>query len=306
MHAQPSQIRAYAAGELDPKARRSIERHVHRCLLCWDHLQAASSREVSAWDPELEYSRPQLNAQTLLGASLAENRQAELNTPTRFGPWIPTVALLGVMVILGAFVGLVWSLGGSSAVAATQQDPTGSWSAKATKLSTDDLNGLRAAGWNCPVVEAAGFELASATGIRTAEKAQVDIVLKRNASEVTLTESRELPGNIFSTEKLATADSPVTKKSGNEVVDAAMSELGRRLGASAGATVDFARGTATLSMDQVKYTITSNLSKKDLESLMQRLVIGEHAHFGSFDTDSDQVGERLLRGLSKLLVLDLN
>lgn len=305
MHAQPSQIRAYVAGELDSKARRSIERHVHRCLACWDQLQGASSRTLIPWDQELEYSPPVLSAQTLLASSSSKIARDELNSQTRFGPWIPTMAFLGVLVILGLLTGLVWNLGGSSAIAAVQQDPTGRWSAKATNLSLDDLNELRLAGWNCPVVEAAGFQFASATGIRTEENSQVQIVLKRDASEVKLTETREIAGSIASTEKTVAAAAPVNSKTGHEVADAAMSELGRRLGASAGATVDFARGTATLSMDQVKYTITSNLSKKDLESLMQRLVIGEHAHFGSFDADPELIGERLMRGLSRLLVLDL-
>lgn len=307
MHAQPAQIRAYVAGELDSKARRRIERHVHRCLACWDQLQGASSRTLIPWDQELEYSRPELSAQTLLASSSAKNARDELNSQTRFGPWIPTMTFLGVLVILGMLTGLAWNLGGSSAVAAVQQDPTGGWSAKATSLSPDDLNELRLAGWNCPVVEAAGFHFASATGIRTEENSRVQIVLKRDTSEVKLTETREFAGSIVNTEKsvAAAAAASVNPKTGHEVVDAAMSELGRRLGANAGATVDFTRGTATLSMDQVKYTISSNLSKKDLESLMQRLVIGEHAHFGSFDADSDLIGERLLRGLSRLLVLDL-
>ena len=305
MHAQRSQIRAYVAGELDPKARRSIERHVHRCLACWDQLQGASSRTLTLWDHELEYPRPELSAQTLLTSSPSKSSRDELNSQTRFGPWIPTMTFLGVLVVLGMLTGLAWNLGGSSAIAAVQQDPTGGWSAKATNLTPEDLNDLRLAGWNCPVVEAAGFHFASATGIRTKANSQVQIVLSRNDSEVKLTETREIAGSILNTEKSVAAAAPVNSKSGHEVVDAAMSELGRRLGASAGATVDFARGTATLSMDQVKYTITSNLSKKDLESLMQRLVIGEHAHFGSFDADPDLIGERLLRGFSRLLVLDL-
>lgn len=305
MHAQPSQIRAYVAGELDPKARRSIERHVQRCLACWDQLQGASSRTLTPWDHELEYPRPELSAQTLLTSSPSKSSRDELNSQTRFGPWIPTMTFLGVLVVLGMLTGLAWNLGGSSAIAAVQQDPTGGWSAKATNLTPEDLNELRLAGWNCPVVEAAGFHFASATGIRTKENSQVQIVLSRSDSEVKLTETREIAGSILNTEKSVAAAAPANSKSGHEVVDAAMSELGRRLGASAGATVDFARGTATLSMDQVKYTITSNLSKKDLESLMQRLVIGEHAHFGSFDADPDLIGERLLRGFSRLLVLDL-
>lgn len=305
MHAQPSQIRAYVAGELDSKARRSIERHVHRCLACWDQLQSAGSRSLIPWDQEVEYSGPELSAQTLLTSSSSRIARDELNSQTRFGPWIPTMTFLGVLVILGMLTGLAWNLGGSSAIAAAQQDPTSGWSAKATNLSPDDLSELRMAGWNCPVVEAAGFHFASATGVRTEENSQVQIVLKRNASQVKLTETREFAGSIGSTEKLAAAKAPMSSKSGNEVVDTALSELGRRLGATAGATVDFARGTATLNMDQVKYTISSNLSKKDLESLMQRLVIGEHAHFGSFDADPELIGERLLRGLSRLLVLDL-
>lgn len=305
MHAQPSQIRAYVAGELDSKTRRGIERHVHRCLACWDQLQSASPRPLIPWDQEPEYSRPALSAQTLLTASASKSSRDELKSQTRFGPWIPTMTFLGVLVILGMLTGLAWNLGGSSAIAAAQQDPTGGWSAQATSLSPDDLTELRLAGWNCPVVEAAGFHFASATGIRTEENSQVQIVLKRNASEVKLTETREFAGSLMNIEKPAANKASVSSKTGHEVVDAAMSELGRRLGATAGATVDFARGTATLNMDQVKYTITSNLSKKDLESLMQRLVIGEHAHFGSFDADPDLIGERLLRGLSRLLVLDL-
>ena len=85
-----------------------------------------------------------------------------------------------------------------------------------------------------------------------------------------------------------------------------MTELGRRLGAKAAAAVSFGKGKATLSMDDVDYTITSNLAKKDVERLLQRLVVGEHTRSVGLDASPEELGERLMRGLSRLMVLDFD
>lgn len=315
MHANPSQIQAYIAGGLDPKARRGVERHVHRCLACWEHLQAATPRTAPQWVQNQDYTQGQfsaqvpLRAQTLLSASVPHTAYAEPSDQSRFRPWIPAVAVLGILAILGTLVGLAWTLGGPSSAATAQKDPTGSWSAEATGLDADDLEELRSAGWSCPVIEIGGFQLASATGTRSKGSAEVHIVLKHDDKEVRVTEVRALAGNTLATGVLAAPAAPAApaaKTQGSEVTDGALADLGRRLGAKAGATVDVGKGTATLSMDGVNYSIASNLSKKDTEALLQRLVIGEHTHFSGFDSDPDQLGERFMRGLSRLMVLDFS
>lgn len=306
MHAKPSAIRAYVAGELDPKARRSIERHVHRCLACWDDLQTATPRTTPQWVQGANYSPAPLNAQTLLGSSVREDSLAETPRRSRFVPWIPALAVLGILVIVGSLASVAWSLGSAVAAPLVQTDPTGAWSSKATDLDADDLDDLRAAGWSCPVVEVAGFQLASATGTRHNGKAKVHIVLKNKSKELSVTEARDLSGSTLGTAMLAAPADPVAKAQGGEVSDSVLAELGKRLGAKAGATVDFRHGSATLKMDDVDYSIASNLSKKDMESLLQRLVIAEHTHLSGFDADPDKIGERLMRGLSRLMVLDFN
>ena len=143
-------------------------------------------------------------------------------------------------------------------------------------MGEDELEDLREAGWTCPVVESAGYHLASATGTRSGGNAAVHIVMKNGKHELNVTEVRKLAGGPLATGSLAAPEQVAAKQSAAESTEGPLTELGRRLGAKAAAAVSFGKGKATLSMDDVDYTITSNLAKKDVERLLQRLVVGEH------------------------------
>ncbi|MGL3805050.1 hypothetical protein ACSYDW_03045 [Paeniglutamicibacter sp. R2-26] len=225
---------------------------------------------------------------------------------TRFRPWLPAVALVGILAVLGVVVGLSWSLGAPGVATAEQHDPTGAWNATATSLDEDDLGELRAAGWTCPVIESAGYHLASASGTRSDGSASVHLVMKNGKHEVGVTEVRRLAGGPLATGSLAAPQQVAAPQQAAEATEGSLTELGRRLGAKAAASASFGKGTATLSMDGVDYSITSNLAKKDVELLLQRLVVGEHTGASVGYESPEELGERLMRGLSKLMVLDFD
>ena len=306
MHSQQEWIRAYLAGELEAKKRRSIERHVHRCLRCWEALQSATPRTAPQWTNQSEIPRLPLTAQTLLSSSGAGWDSGAQRRTSRFRPWVPAVALLGILAMVGALMSLSWSLGAPGVASAGQHDPTGSWSATATRLDEDELDELREAGWTCPVVESAGYHLASATGTRSDGNAAVHIVMKNGKHELSVTEVRKLAGGPLATGSLAAPQQVAAKQLAAESTEGPLTELGRRLGAKAAASVSFGKGKATLSMDGVDYAITSNLAKKDVERLLQRLVVGEHTRSSGLDDSPEELGERLMRGLSRLMVLDFD
>ncbi|MBP2386755.1 hypothetical protein [Paeniglutamicibacter kerguelensis] len=208
--------------------------------------------------------------------------------------------------MVGALMGLSWSLGAPGVASAAQHDPTGSWNATATHLGEGELDELREAGWTCPVVDSGGFHLASATGTRSGGNAAVHLVMKNGKHELGVTEVRKLAGGPLATGILAAPEHAAANAASAAATEGPLTELGRRLGAKAAAAVSFGKGKATLSMDDVDYTITSNLAKKDVEGLLQRLVVGEHTQSVGLDASPEELGERLMRGLSRLMVLDFD
>lgn len=306
MHARPEGIHAYLAGELDEKERRSLERHVHRCLRCWEAVQTATPRTDPQWNSPAEFLQVPLNAHTLLSSAGPGRDSGGQVSSSRFQPWIPALALLVILAMLGALMSLLWALGAPGIAATAQHDPTRTWSAVATDLKQGDLDELRASGFTCPVIETAGFRLASATGTRSGGNVAVHIVLRNGPQEVGVTEVRQLAGGALATGTFAAPHQAAAKSLGADVPDGPLSELGRRLGAKTATAVSFGKGTATLSMDHVDYLITSNLSKEEVKQLLQGLVIGEHTRSAGPATASEELGERILRGLSRLMVLDFD
>ncbi|GAA5228130.1 zf-HC2 domain-containing protein [Paeniglutamicibacter antarcticus] len=300
MHQQERWLGDYADGLLRGRRRKSLEKHLGYCDSCSAALGSDQGMGRGAAFSGRNFEP--LNAQTLLGAhySLPQDRGAG----TRRGIGVvPMIVFLLVFALVASIAAMSWILGAPAANAAPEHDPAESWGSTARSLDAGALSELRQAGWTCPVIEAAGFTLASASGQLKKGEATVTMVLSDSDTDshrtVELAETRALPGaKDVGLRKTASAGATTDPTSGM------LTELGHRLGAKAAAAVTYADGTATLNMEDVKYKVSTNLSKADVEQILQRLVVGEHTHIVSFDQGSENIPQRMLRGFSRLMVLD--
>ncbi|WP_411733741.1 zf-HC2 domain-containing protein [Paeniglutamicibacter sp.] len=287
----------YVDGQLDSRRAGALERHLQHCAACSATLESKprGSRPV-ANSP----GRPPvpLNAQTLLGAHYSLPREHGAGR-SRANGFVPMAVLLLVFVLVGTIAAMSWFLGATAALGAPERDPAESWNASALNLDAEAINHLRLSGWTCPVIEAAGFTLSSATGVLEDGEATVKLVLSDEEHIVELSETRALAGAQGAPLQKSTAASASTDPSSGM-----LTELGRRLGAKAAAAVTYAEGTATLNMEGVRYEVSSDLSKADVERVLQRLVVGEHTRIVALDPSTEKFSQRLLRGFSRLMVLD--
>lgn len=288
----------YAAGRLRGRRARAIARHVGHCAECSSALarrmSETSSEQLVAPAPPV-----QLSAQTLLGTRYSlppENESSRRHSIAI----VPITVLAMVFALVAAMAATSWVLGAPAAHGAPEQDPAASWSAEAQSLDAEAITRLRQDGWTCPVIEAAGFSLASASGVLKRGEATATLVLSDGKHRIELAETRMVSGAPTpAMHKSVAAETSTDPSSGM------LTELGHRLGAKAAAAVSYGDGTATLNLEEVKYEITTDLSKSDVEGILQRLVVSEHTRVGSMDQQStENVSQRLLRGFSRLMVLD--
>ncbi|QXQ09172.1 zf-HC2 domain-containing protein [Paeniglutamicibacter sp. Y32M11] len=295
MHRYVAWMGEYVDGRLGRLRTRSLERHVLRCEPCGKELEVTRNRSMNG---SRNSEQPPLSAQTLLGTHYAmpvENGSDK----SRYHAIVPTTVLLLTFALLGTIAGLSWLLGAPAARLAPTSDPAESWSVSERSLDTQSLSALRQAGWTCPVIDATGFGLTSATGALKNGQATVTLLLGDGQDTVEISEIRsvtEQPKTVIPTAKAAKASLDPTS--------GMLTELGHRLGGKAGAAVTYDDGTATLQLEDVKYRITTSLTKADMEKILQRLVVGEHTRVMSLDSSSEDYSQRLLRGFSRLMVLD--
>lgn len=297
MHRYERWMGEYVGGRLNGRRAKALEKHVPGCAACSTALNSWQRGPVFASNSPGSPAVP-LNAQTLLGAhyALPNERGAR---GSRTNGFVPMVVLLLVFALVGSIAAMSWVLGAQAAQGASKGDPAESWNASARALDTDTITQLRQAGWTCPVIEAAGFTLTSASGVLEGGEATVTLVLSDEEHTVELAETRTLSSAVK-----APLQSTKAASASTDPTSGMLTELGRRLGAKAAAAVTYAGGTATLNMEDVRYEVSSDMSKADVEQVLQRLVVGEHTRIVSLDPSTEKLSQRLLRGFSRLMVLD--
>lgn len=233
MHRYERWMREYVDGRLNGPRARALEKHVPSCATCSAALGNLRRGAVPA--AQFAASPPvPLNAQTLLGANYALPQERGA-VRSRTNSIVPIAVLLLLVVLVGAIAAMSWFLGAPAAQGAPMGDPAGSWNASARSLDTEAITQLRQAGWTCPVIEAAGFTLTSATGVRKEGEATVTLVLSDDEHTVELAETRMLSGAQGAPlQKTAAASASTDPASGM------LTELGHRLGAKAAAAVTYA------------------------------------------------------------------
>lgn len=298
MHRYERWMRGYVEGRLGRRRVRALERHLGHCSACARALDARRPASPPAQEFPAGPPAP-LNAQTLLGTHYSLPRDRQGTGRSRASGFVPAAVLLLLLAMVGTIAGLSWFMGAPVAQGAPEHDPAESWSASARALDAEAINQLRMAGWTCPVIEAAGFTLSSATGVAKEGEATVTLVLSDEEHTVQLAETRTLAGAPGTPQPKSMAASAST-----DPTSGMLTELGHRLGAKAAAAVTYAEGSATLNLEGVRYKVSSDLSKADVESVLQRLVVGEHTRIVAVDPASEKLSDRLLRGFSRLMVLD--
>lgn len=297
MHRFERWMGRYVDGRLDPRRADALERHVRNCAACTAALESTQRGHGTLATPPDRPPVP-LNAQTLLGANYSLPREHGAGR-SRTNGFVPMAVLLLLFALVGSIAAMSWFLGAPAALGAPERDPAESWNASARSLDAEALNQLRQAGWTCPVIEAAGFSLTSATGVTDKGESTVRLVLSDEVHTVELAETRALGGS-----QGAPLQKSMAASASTDPTSGMLTELGHRLGAKAAAAVTYAEGTATLNMEGVRYEVSSDLSKADVERVLQRLVVGEHTRIVSLDPSTEKFSQRLLRGFSRLMVLD--
>lgn len=313
LHRHARRIDDYLDGELDSAQRGALERHVAQCADC--RLQLEDRRRLKRRLQSLSYDVPEarLHDGELLGR-LRESQWAS-SPPTVFSAasldadghcsrlrhLAPTLASAAVVAMLAAVVCAAWVLGG--AVRNPVSDggpPSGPWSESAAELSSTDLADLRAAGWNCPTMRAAGLDLVRATGSKVDGVDHVTLEFTGNSGDLILTESRT-PGISLLKHPLVRSTSGANQHSAR-IAGVSKPHLRTIDGEIVGvAPVD---GGTQLDMRTATYSLHSSLEAPVTEAVVDRVVATEHARLAPQSATAPGIVDRLGRGISRLLVLD--
>lgn len=312
-HRHARRIDDYLDGELDAHQRSALERHVHDCadcrLLLEDRrrlkrrLQSLGSVVRDEGLPDdallgrLRESPWTPNSPTVFAAAALDSD----GHSSRLRAMAPTLASAAMVAMLAAVLCAAWMLGGSAGVSTTGQGPlAGPWSESATELSGTDLGELRAAGWNCPTMRAAGLELVRASGSRVDGVDHVTLEFAGNPGTLVLTESRT-PGVALLQEPLSQPTGDV-KRTASRVIGASVPHLRSIDGETVG--VAPIEGGTQLDMHTATYALHSSLEGNATDAVVNRIVATEHARLAPQTGGNDGVLTRLGRGMSRLLVLD--
>ncbi|WP_372697983.1 anti-sigma factor [Arthrobacter sp. JSM 101049] len=312
-HRHARRIDDYLDGELDAGQRGALERHVGQCADC--RLQLEDRRRLKRRLQSLCFEVPEarLPDDELLGrlrespwtatpptVFSAASLDAEGHS-SRLRSLAPTLATAAVVAMLAAVVCAAWVLGGAVRNPVAGGGPVaGPWSESAAELSSSDLADLRAAGWNCPTMRAAGLELVRATGSKVDGVDHVTLEFTGNDGDLVLTESRT-PGISLLKSPLARPASDV-KQPTARIAGVSAPQLRTIDGETVG--VAPVAGGTQLDMRTATYSLRSSLDAPVTEAVVDRVVATEHARLAPQSTTAPGIVERLGRGMSRLLVLD--
>lgn len=312
-HRHARRIDDYLDGELDAAQRGALERHVGQCADC--RLQLEDRRRLKRRLQSLSYEVPEdrLPDDELLGrlrespwtatpptVFSAASLDAEGHS-SRLRNLAPTLASAAVVAMLAAVVCAAWVLGGAVRnPVADGGSVAGPWTESAAELSSADLADLRAAGWNCPTMRAAGLDLVRATGSKIDGVDHVTLEFTGNDGDLVLTESRT-PGISLLQHPLARSASDLKQHSAR-IASVSKPQLRTIDGETVGvAPVD---GGTQLDMRTATYSLRSSLEAPVTEAVVDRVVATEHARLAPQSATAPGIVDRLGRGMSRLLVLD--
>ncbi len=302
-------LAAYIDGELPPKVEQSIQRHLKECRRCRDIVEFQRGIRSRLRSP---VPRP---AQDLTASILERTRNkgnapdsawshaaAAHEPPSRRRLAVATSGALAV--VIAGTMGGAYLMGAEPEPVASpnhQQAIASGWEAVApdtpTTLVVDEVEQLRAEGWNCPDLEALGFSLTDAEAITVRGIPTIRLTLSNGEDSLTVFEQRKI-SNVRGTDA-----PPINAVTGNEVTSDGFERMG---GADRELWVNPDHSwQVVLDAETVTYTVMSNTSPAHMPAAIQEVVQTEQAQLSPEpQTPANDPLQQLMRGLKKMAQLD--
>lgn len=317
-------LAAFIDGELPLKHARSIEHHLEQCQRCRE--AAAFQRGIRSRlrgpvpGPQRDLAQRILarthgtgveHTATASGSSVYRARSSGWAREAAAHPGPSrrrrAAAIAGaVSVVAGATLGSAYLIGSEPEPVASpdqQHAISSGWNAVATStpmsLVEDQVDELRAEGWNCPALESLGYGIESADAITVRGTPTVRLKLSDGTHSLTVYEQRKL-----SDVKSAQAP-PVNAVTGNSVTSDGFERMG---GTGRDLWVNPAHSwQVVLDAESVTYTLMSNTPPADMPAAVQQVVYTEQAQLSPVaDVPANDPFHRVLRGLARMSQTDGN
>lgn len=314
-------VSKYLEGSLHGRALRRFELHLKECRKC--HAQVEADRNIQQRLREAGEPEP--------CSDLAERilaRSTQLDPPARpfhrpgagsdgTSAWmehrssrvrklaaltgsatVAAVAVLGGAYVVGGGTQIREAAGGSvfASVQSVSQSSDG-----AAVMADDELNRLRAAGWNCPELTALGYHLEDARGYRTAGEPTLQLVLRKGESVITIYERRkpEQAQHLTATRK---PGPPINAATGRTMAADGFSPVPLQMEDGTIEKMWFRYGEdwqIAFQSRQAWYTVESDIPVTELAAAVSHVVATDRAQLAHpVDVEESGLFDRLWQGLT--------
>lgn len=313
-------VSKYLEGSLNKRALQRFERHLKECGKCRNQVEADRSiqrRLRQAGDPE---PRSDL-AQRILARSTQmdppapafhgaasgsdktsawmEHRSSKRRLVALTGSaTVAAAALIGGVLVVGTGSQTQEAAGGSvfASVQTTDQSPDGH-----TVMANEQLNELRAAGWNCPELVGLGYDLEYAEGYETAGQPTLQLVLSKGDSVVTIYERRK-PEPSMPHPDAAESRPIINAATGRSTDEDGFSPVPLEMSDGTVATMWFRYGEnwqIAFQSRQAWYTVESDIPVTEVAAAVSHVVATDRAQLAQpEETDTSGLFDRLWQGLT--------
>ncbi|GAB3263085.1 hypothetical protein GCM10027562_26940 [Arthrobacter pigmenti] len=317
-------VSKYLEGNLSGRALRRFERHLTQCGKCRRHVEADRSiqrrlREAGGPEPCSDLAQRILARSTQMdppaepfhrpesgsGGTTAwmEHRSSKARKLVALtgSATVAAAAIVGGIYVVGSGSQIKEAAGGTAFASVQSVDQSSDGHAV---MAHEQLNELRAAGWNCPELVGLGYDLEYAHGYEKAGHPTLQLVLSKGDSVVTIYERRKpepttpQPGASESVPIINAATGRTTAEDGFAPVPLQMSD----------GTVDtmwFRYGEnwqIAFQSRQAWYTVESDIPVTEVAAAVSHVVATDRAQLAQpaqpADTETSGVFDRLWQGLT--------
>lgn len=326
-------VSKYLEGNLSGRALGRFERHLTQCGKCHRQVEADRSiqrrlREAGGPEPRSDLAQRILARSTQMDPPAKPFRHPAAGSDGTAG-WmehrsskarklialtgsatVAAVAVLGGAYVVGSRSQIQEAAGGSvfASVQSVDEDPTTPNALSGpsgphghTVMANEELNELRAAGWNCPELVGLGYDLEYAHGYQTAGHPTLQLVLSKGDSIVTIYERRK-PKPV-TPHTGATESTPIINAAtGRTTAEDGFSPVPLHMGDGTVETMWFRYGEnwqIAFQSRQAWYTVESDIPVTEVAAAVSHVVATDRAQLAQpADAETAGLFDRLWRGLT--------
>ncbi|HET7415358.1 MAG TPA: zf-HC2 domain-containing protein [Arthrobacter sp.] len=314
-------VSKYLEGNLSGRALRRFERHLAQCGKCRRYVEADRNiqrrlREAAGPEPRSDLAQRILARSTQMDppaepvrrpdtgsdgtAAWMEHRSSRVRKLVALtgSATVAAVAVLGGAYVVGSGSQINEAAGGTvfASVQSVGQSPDGR-----TVVANEQLNELRAAGWNCPELVGLGYDLEYAHGYHTAGQPTLQLVLSKGDSVVTIYERRKPEPTMGHSD--ASKSAPIINAAtGHTTVEDGFSPVPLQMSDGTVATMWFRYGEnwqIAFQSQQAWYTVESDIPVTEVAAAVSHVVATDRAQLAQpADTETSGLFDRLWQGLT--------